>query len=187
MKSSPFGKTIGTRSPGRMPRSRNTPPQRSVASPSSPCVVRRSPASSAGRSACACAASVSRPARLSTARSALRPLVGLQTRPDALLVEELRQPLLAPALAVEELRLLELGVEVVLGLIPAHRPAVLEAELGRAQHDGILGEQLARELLDLGAPAAARHARVDEPHLGRLAAAERAPGHDVQQRCARAD
>ena len=107
--------------------------------------------------------------------------------PDPLLVEELGQPLLAPALGVEELRLLELGVEVVLGLIPAHRAAVLEAELGRAQHDRVLRQQLARERLDLGAQVGQRHARVDEAHLGRLTAAERAPGHDVEQRRARAD
>ena len=78
-------------------------------------------------------------------------------------------------LRVEELRLLELRVEVVLGLVPAHRLAVLEAELGRPQHDRVLREQLPGERLDLAAQLRERHARVDEAHLGRLLAVERAP------------
>ena len=87
-------------------------------------------------------------------RQAGRPLVGLQPRLDPLLVEELLEALLAAMLRVEELRLLELGVQVVLRLVPAHRAAVLVAELGGAQHDRVLRQQLARQRLDLGAQLA---------------------------------
>jgi enoyl-CoA hydratase/carnithine racemase len=76
--------------------------------------------------------------------------------------------LLAAALGVQELRLLELGVEVVLGLVPAHVTAVREA--------GRPGSCRA-------APAPARvpqplagHARVHQPHLGRAAAVEGSRG-----------
>jgi len=78
----------------------------------------------------------------------------LQARFDPLLVEELLETLLAAALRVEELRLLELRVEVVLRVVPAHRGAVLVAELCRPQHDRVLREQLARQRLDLGTAAA---------------------------------
>src|SRR6185436_18547199 len=109
------------------------------------------------------------------------PMIGLEPRLDLLLVEKLRQPLLSPALGIEELRLFELRVEIVLGLIPAHRAAVLEAELRRAQHDGILLEQLACERLHLRAQFRERHARVDEAHLRGPLAVEGAARHDVEQ------
>src|SRR5204863_503334 len=114
-------------------------------------------------------------------------LVRLEPGADRLLVQELGETLLPAALPVEELRLLDLRVEVVLRRLPAHRPGVLEAELGGAQHDRILLEQLARERLDLGPEPLAGDAPVHEPELRRLRAVEGAPGHDVEERCARPD
>src|SRR5689334_17967711 len=87
-------------------------------------------------------------------------LVRLEPRPDRLLVEELREPLLAAALAVEELRLLDLRVQVVLGRVPAHRLGMLEAELGSAQDDRVLLQQLARERLHLATQHRQRRAPV---------------------------
>src|SRR5476651_2441528 len=126
-------------------------------------------------------ASTSRARFAPMAGSAL-PFIGLQARLDRLVVEELREPVLAAALAVEELRLLELRVEVVLGVVPAHLLTVLEPQLRSAQDDRILVEQLTGERLDLDAEIGPRHAPVDETHLRRLDAVERAAGHDVEER-----
>src|SRR3954463_4708370 len=124
-------------------------------------------------------------ASLATPGAPLLPRVVAQPRPEALVVEELLEPLLAAALAIDELRLVELRVEVVLGLLPAHPERVLEPELGRA-HDGrVLAGELERQRAPLVVQPLARHREVHEPHLGRAPAVERAPGHDVEERVAR--
>src|SRR3954470_15894867 len=84
-------------------------------------------------------------ASLATPGAPLLPRVVAQPRPEALVVEELLEPLRAAALAIDELRLVELRVEVVLGLLPAHPERVLEPELGRP-HDGrVLAGELERQ------------------------------------------
>src|SRR5205085_369690 len=120
-------------------------------------------------------------------RGSRLPTVRLQSRADRLLVEELGEPLLMAALAVDELRLLELRVEVVLCRVPAHGLRMLEAELRGAQHDRVLCQQLARQRLHLVAQPLAANAPVDEPHLSRLAPVERAARHHVEEGVANAD
>src|SRR3954449_12346628 len=126
-------------------------------------------------------------ASLATPGAPLLPRVVAQPRPEALVVEELLEPLLAAALAIDELRLVELRVEVVLGLLPAHPERVLEAELRRAQDGRVLAREVQSQLTHLIVQPLARHGEVDEPHRRRPRPVERPPGHDVEERIARAD
>src|SRR3954463_44676 len=96
-------------------------------------------------------------ASLATPRAPLLPRGVPQPRPEALVVEELLEPLRPSALAVDELRLVELRVEVVLGLLPAHPERVLEAELRRPQHGRVLARQVDRKRAHLVAQPLARH------------------------------
>src|SRR5579872_5560035 len=128
-----------------------------------------------------------RPRPPAAARVSRLASVGLEPRPDRLLIEELGEPLFAAVLCVEELGLVELCVEVVLGRVPAHLTSMLEAEAGGAERDRILLEQLTGQRLDLGAELGQRDARVDEPHLCCFAAVKRPPSHDVEEGVAYAD
>ena len=56
-------------------------------------------------------------------------LVGLQSRFDGFIIEKLLQSLFAAMLRIAELRLVELGIEIVFILFPGEFPATLKALL----------------------------------------------------------
>ena len=112
--------------------------------------------------------------------------IRLQARLDALVVEELFHALLATAFGVEQARLIKLGVEVILVLLPGQFAAALEAMLGRTQHHRVFLQQVARQFNGYFAQLSQRHAFVDQAHFRGFLPAKGLAGHDVVQRLAMA-
>src|SRR5580704_9515540 len=106
-------------------------------------------------------------------------LVSAEPRPEALVIEELLEPLAAAVLGVEEARLGALGHQVFVRLLPGHGLHVPHGGLGGAQDGRILAEQFLGERRGAVAQLCARAGLVDQAHLGGLAAIEGASGHDV--------
>lgn len=116
--------------------------------------------------------------------SSRSPFVRLQSWLDALLIQELFEPLFAAVLRVALLGLIQLGVKIVLALLPGKFTAALEPMFCCAQNDGVLLYQFARERDGFLAELFKRHGPVDQAHLRSLFPGECFSGHDVLERFA---
>ncbi|MNO82160.1 hypothetical protein D3C76_734230 [compost metagenome] len=94
--------------------------------------------------------------------------------------------LLTAAFGVEQARLIELGVQVVLVLLPGQFAATFETMLGRTQHHRVFLQQVTRQLHSDFTQLRQRYAFIDQAHLGGFLPAEGLAGHDVVQRLAMA-
>src|SRR5215208_1866281 len=73
-------------------------------------------------------------------------LVGSETGPVALVIEELRHALVAPLLGIEEARLVDLGEQVILGVVPRHVEHAAIGVLGGLEHGRVFLHQHHGEL-----------------------------------------
>src|ERR1700704_4633827 len=89
-------------------------------------------------------------------------LVSAEPGPEALVVEELLEPLGAAVLGVEEARLGALGHQILLRHFPRHEPTVTHRRLGGAQRRRVLADQLLGERSGARAQPGARTGLVDQ-------------------------
>src|ERR1700691_6145402 len=114
-------------------------------------------------------------------------LIGPEAGAVGFLVEELRHAPVAALLGIEEARLVHLGEQVILGVVPAHLKHPAIGVLGRAQHGRVLIQEHAGKLLHPAAQLGPRHGFVDQAHRRRAFAVERLAGHDGVKRVALVD
>src|SRR5947209_7986753 len=106
-------------------------------------------------------------------------LVSAESRPEALVIQELLEPLVAAVLGVEEASLGTLRHQVFVRLFPGHELHVAHRRLGGPQHGRVLAEQFLGKRSGTRAQLRTRTGLVDQAHLGGLAAIESAAGHYV--------
>src|SRR5258708_6562599 len=108
-------------------------------------------------------------------------LVSAEAGPEALVIEELLEPLAAALLGVEEAGLGALGHQVFVRLLPGHELHMTHRSLGGPQHGRVLAEQFLGERGGARAQLGPRASLVDQAHLGGFAAVQGAAGHHVVQ------
>src|SRR5579872_912080 len=80
---------------------------------------------------------------------------------------------------IAELCLIELGVEIILALLPGEFAAAFESMLGCTQNDGILGHKFLCERYRLITQLVERHGAVHKAHVGGLLSRESIARHNV--------
>src|SRR3954447_9839348 len=111
-------------------------------------------------------------------------LVTAEPGPEAFLVQELLEALLAPLLRIEQASLIILGHQIVVGVVVRHVTYATIGGLGCAEHCRILSHQRHGEQLRACTQVLERHRLVDEIHGRSLTTVKGLAGHDVVERVA---